>query len=177
MEFDKKNLDLNEINEIEQMKIKISNLKSETEDCGFALLKGNNWNYYMKKLNCIIGRAPPNIIGNSSKFLNQFLSIDLLGINTFSVVDANSSNDQNGNKTGYSNWYVDIDLGQNKKISKQHALIIYNFQTCSFEIKNLSKKCPIKVNGELLKYNEEIPLSSKSVIHIGNHEFYFMLPL
>jgi len=71
LEFDKKNLDLNEINELEQMKIKISNLKGETEECGFALLKGNNWNYYMKKLYCFIGRAPPNKIANSSKILIQ----------------------------------------------------------------------------------------------------------
>lgn len=67
IEYEKKNLDLNEINELEQMKIKISNMKNETEDCGFALLKGNNWNYYMKKLYCIIGRAPPNKLANSSK--------------------------------------------------------------------------------------------------------------
>lgn len=68
MEFENKiNLDLDEINELEQMKIKISTLKNEIEECGFALLKGNNWNYYMKKLYCIIGRAPPNKIAKSSK--------------------------------------------------------------------------------------------------------------
>jgi len=100
-------------------------------------------------------------------------------MSTFSVVGPsnNSLNELNGNKTGHSYWHVDIDLGQNKKISKQHALIVYNFQTCSFEIKNLSKKSLIKVNGECLKYNEEILLSSKSVIVIANQEFYFMLPL
>lgn len=87
------------------------------------------------------------------------------------------SSESIGAKEGKSFWQVDLDLGQSRKISKQHALVIFNFQTCSFEIKNLSKKLPIKVNGEVLKYNEEIPLSSKSVIVIGNHEFYFMLPI
>lgn len=72
---------------------------------------------------------------------------------------------------------MDIDLGQSRKISKQHALIIYNFQTCTFEIKNLSKKLPIKVNGEVLGYNEELTLSNKSFIIIGNVEFWFMLPI
>lgn len=100
-----------------------------------------------------------------------------MGINTFTINNGSSTIDQNINKSGKTFWYVDIDLGQNKKISKQHAIIIYNFQTCSFEIKNLSKKSHIKVNGENLKFNEEIPLSSKSVVVIGGHEFYFMLPM
>ncbi len=100
-----------------------------------------------------------------------------MGINPLKVNNGTSIVEQNFNKSGNTYWYVDVDLGQNKKISKQHAILIYNFQTCSFEIKNLSKKSPIKVNGECLKFNEEIPLSSKSVIVIGGHEFYFMLPM
>ncbi len=67
MEIDKKNLDLNEINELEQLKTKISNIRNETDECGFALLKGNNWNYYLKKLYCIIGRSPPIKNAYSSK--------------------------------------------------------------------------------------------------------------
>jgi predicted component of type VI protein secretion system len=104
----------------------------------------------MKKLYCILGRAPMKngvMLGNTNSTL--------------------------GNKT----WHIDVDLGQKRKISKQHALIVYNFQTCCFEIKNLSKNIPIKVNGEYLIYNEEMPLSSKSSIIIGNQEFYFLLPI
>jgi len=71
MEIEDKNLDLNEMNELEQLKIKISNLENEAEECGFALLRGNNWNYFMKKLYCIIGRAPPNKLANSSNFINN----------------------------------------------------------------------------------------------------------
>ena len=73
-------------------------------------------------------------------------------------------------------WDIDVDLGPVKKVSKQHALILYNFQIGSFEIKNISKKFTIKVNGELMNYNEEMPLLNKSVIVIGNQEFYFLLP-
>ncbi|MCQ2815981.1 MAG: FHA domain-containing protein [archaeon] len=73
-------------------------------------------------------------------------------------------------------WEVDLELNPSKKVSKQHALIVYNFTEKSFEIKNLSKKFPIRVNGELMNYNEEMPLRNKSLIVIGTHEFYFVLP-
>jgi hypothetical protein len=145
-----KTLELHETNEIEQYKINMGSFNTDNEDMGFALLRGNNWLYYMKKLYCILGRSP----------VKHGVSLD-------------NKNSELGNIT----WLVDVDLGQSRKISKQHALIAYNFETCSFEIKNLSKKIPIKVNGEYLSFNEEMPLSSKSSIIIGNQEFYFLLPL
>ena len=73
-------------------------------------------------------------------------------------------------------WEVDVDLGHIKNVSKQHAFIAYNFHIKSFEIKNLSKKFSIRVNGVQMNYNEEMPLSHKSVINIGNQEFFFLLP-
>ena len=76
----------------------------------------------------------------------------------------------------YTTWEVDVDLGHIKNVSKQHALIVYNFQIKSFEIKNLSKKFSIRVNGVQMNYNEVMPLSHKSVINIGNQEFFFLLP-
>jgi hypothetical protein len=141
----------NEVNELDQYKIPVSYYSQENEEVGFALLRGNNWLYYMKKLNCVIGRAPVK---------NGIL------INNF-----NKSNSNN------TTWLLDIDLGQQRKISKQHALIAYNFELNTFEIKNISKKFPIKVNGELLKFNDEAILTSKSLIQISNQEFYFLLPI
>ena len=82
----------------------------------------------------------------------------------------------NTNNKSYTTWEVDVDLGHTKNVSKQHALIVYNFNRKSFEIKNLSKKFPIRVNGLQMNYNEEFPLSHKSVINIGNQEFLFLLP-
>ena len=77
----------------------------------------------------------------------------------------------------HTKWAVDLDLGPKaKKVSKQHALIAYNFLINSFEIKNISKKFNIKVNGEIMNYNEEMILTNKSVIYIGNEDFYFLLP-
>jgi hypothetical protein len=148
-----KSLGKNEINELEEFRVNSNYFTNDNEDVGFAFLRGNNWCYYIKKLYCIIGRAPIKY-----------------------GVALNKDNHLTTNY-GDTTWQVDVDLGQQRKISKQHALIAYNFQTCSFEIKNLSKKYPIKVNGELIKYNEEMLLSSKSSIVIGNQEFYFLLPI
>lgn len=133
--------------EIDEFTTNVYSLNSENDKSGFAMLRGANWIFYIKKLYCIIGRQP---IKNSMKG---------------DGIEGNTS------------WLVDVDLGQNRKISKQHAVIIYNFETCSFEIRNISKKFPIKVNGEIINYNEEMPLTSKSLISIGNQEFYFFLPV
>lgn len=129
---------------ITSIKMPLDKFKNENSDVGFAMLRGVNWIYYIKKLHCIIGRRPMKY-------------------------------NKPTNPTNTS-WEFDVDLGPGKKISKQHALIVYNFTVGSFEIKNLSKKFSIKVNGELMNYNEEMPLLSKSLIVIGNQEFYFLLP-
>ena len=115
-------------------------------------MRGNGWNYYIKKLYCIVGRAPVKY----GVLLNS---------------DTNYAEMQN------TTWLVDVDLGQNRKISKQHALITYNFENGVFEIKNLSKKFKLKVNGESLNHDEEIQLTSKSIIQIASQEFYFLLPI
>ena len=73
----------------------------------------------------------------------------------------------------HTTWEVDVDLGHIKNVSKQHALIVYNFELKTFEIKNLSKKFPIRVNGIKMNYNEEMELQHKSLINIGNQEFFF----
>jgi hypothetical protein len=154
----------NELNELENFKININRFNSENDEAGFAMLKGNNWCYYIKKLFCIIGRSPIKY-GTHIAFLKDSLC---QGSSELTIPTENY---------GQTTWHVDVDLGQNRKISKQHALICYNFQTCSFEIQNLSKKQSLKINGEEIKYGEEIPLTSKTLISIGNQEFYFLLPL
>lgn len=42
-------------------------------------------------------------------------------------------------------WHVDLDLGHLKKVSRQHALIIYNFEDAFWEIKCISRKYPVFV--------------------------------
>lgn len=152
-----------ELSELENYKVNQTKFNSENDEIGFALLKGTNWCYYIKKLYCIIGRAPIKY-----------------GVPLNSLSSNKNSNNKVAPPTenlGKTTWHIDVDLGQNRKISKQHALVAYNFQTCSWEIQNLSKKYTLKVNGEDIKYGEDMPLTSKTLINIGNQEFYFLLPL
>jgi hypothetical protein len=152
-----------ELSELENFKVNQIKFNSENEEIGFALLKGTNWCYYIKKLCCLIGRAP----------IKYGVPLNSLSANK----NSNNKVAPPTENLGKTTWHVDVDLGQNRKISKQHALIAYNFQTCSWEIQNLSKKYPLKVNGEDIKYGEDMPLTSKTLINIGNQEFYFLLPL
>ena len=82
-------------------------------------------------------------------------------------------------------WHTDLDIGNNKKISRyffssifksQHAVITYNFELEKFEIKCLSKKYYIKVDNSLYSYKDKpVALKNKSLISIGNETFYFFL--
>ena len=83
-------------------------------------------------------------------------------------------------------WQVDLDLGHASQISRQHAVILYNFEcqwygkfTSSFELKVLSKKYPVYINGEKFTYEDEpVPLKMKDRVSMGLKEtFYFLLPI
>lgn len=87
-----------------------------------------------------------------------------------------STNIPNKEDKGYR-WHIDLEIGNNRKISRQHACIIYNFEQENFEIKCLSKKYYIKVNNSLYNHKDKpILLRNKSLITIGNETFYFFLP-
>lgn len=56
-------------------------------------------------------------------------------------------------------------------------MILYNFEVERFEIKCLSKKYGIKVDGNLVNYKSRpFGLKNKSFFTVGNENFYFMLP-
>ena len=74
-------------------------------------------------------------------------------------------------------WHVDVDLGHLKKVSRQHALIIFNFDKQAFEIKCLSRKYPILINRLPLTFADEpIAIYSGTLIAISSESFFFMLP-
>ena len=84
-----------------------------------------------------------------------------------------------GRKPSSSNsqWLVDLDLGPSKYIARQHALIAFNFNSQKFEIRCLTHKGRIKVNGKAYKYQDgAIQLKHKSVISIQKTSFLFILP-
>ncbi|CAG9324070.1 unnamed protein product [Blepharisma stoltei] len=76
-----------------------------------------------------------------------------------------------------SQWQVDLDLGPSKFISRQHALLIYNFKDQRFEIRCLTKKGRVKVDGKAYRYQDgAVPLKHRSVISINKCSFLFVLP-
>ena len=76
-----------------------------------------------------------------------------------------------------SQWLVDLDLGPSKFVSRQHALLVYNFSASRFEIKCLTQKGRIKVNGKIYKFQDgAVALKHKSVISIHKTSFLFILP-
>jgi hypothetical protein len=117
------------------------------QNSGFAMFKGRNWRFFMQKLYCVIGRSPVNY-----KKKGRQLGIKVI-------------------------WHVDVDLGHLRKVSRQHALVIYNFEEEHFEIKCLSRKYPIYVNRKPLKFEDApSPIYSGSIIAISSESFFFMLP-
>ena len=131
--------------------------KSLEKRGGFAMLKAKDWKYLLRRTVCIIGRAPtPQVIAQSKQSIHFYLISYLEG----------------------ETWYVDLNLFPTKKISRQHALIAYNFEKLQFEIRNLSKKYRLYVNEIVLTYNDAPhPLNSRDIIHIGKHTLSFLLPL
>lgn len=73
-------------------------------------------------------------------------------------------------------WQVDIDLGEEAKVARQHALIVYNFHTSSFEIACLAEKKSVGVNGNrLVRGGGALPLENRTVIRIGREKLHFFL--
>jgi hypothetical protein len=110
------------------------------EEHGFAVLKNDKLNYYLKKTYVIIGRKADSPFGKYD-------------------------------------WDVDLNLENNPKVSKQHALIVFNFQKGQFELVCLSAKNHISVNKKILKLNDSpYPLHDESIIKFAGETFYFFLP-
>ncbi len=75
-------------------------------------------------------------------------------------------------------WQVDLNLKDNHRVSKQHAVILWNYQNRQFEIKCISAKFPIRVNNNKVSHSDDpVTLENGSLICIGNEFFYFQLPV
>ena len=95
----------------------IPNTPSLSTGSGYALLRGRHWSYYLQSLSCIIGRSP-----------------------TFSNSLMKSSS------TPRVIWHCDLSLpAHTPKVSRQHALIIFNFQDQYWEIRCLSRKYGVRI--------------------------------
>lgn len=71
-------------------------------------------------------------------------------------------------------WMVDVPVRNTKNCSKQQALLLFNFETGKFEVKCISAKIPIDVDGKELTLNDlPQPVKNGSVITIGGEVFHF----
>lgn len=100
---------------------------------GFALLRGQDREYYVRKYEIVLGRN-------------------------------NKSAD------------LDVALGDNMNISRQHATIAYNFDLKVFELRVLGKN-GVSVNSVLhTPSSPPVVLHSQDVLQIGDQRIYFLLP-
>lgn len=84
---------------------------------------------------------------------------------------------KNGNPDLKYDWHVDINIEDNTKVSKQHALVIYNFDRANFEVVCLSHSNPIKVNNKVLRISDKpCTIYDDSRIEIAGETFHFLLP-
>lgn len=82
-----------------------------------------------------------------------------------------------GRQGSSAKWLVDLDLGNSHYIARQHALLAYNFRDEKFEIRCLSKKSRIKVDGKAYKFQDPpATLKHRSVITVHKMSFLFLLP-
>lgn len=62
-----------------------------------------------------------------------------------------------------------------KAVSRQHAVIAYNFETGKWEIRCLSKRNNVKVDGERIVWGDHnVWLKNKSEVSIGSEKFVFV---
>jgi hypothetical protein len=109
----------------------------------------------MKNLSIIIGRAPPSP-EDQAKTKDAYLRSQSNKIVT---------------------WHVDVEINS-PKISRQHALIAFNFDMKAFQLINLSHKYKIKLNGEKISPGSPAArLESRDLISIGTENFAFLLPV
>ncbi|GAX81600.1 hypothetical protein CEUSTIGMA_g9028.t1 [Chlamydomonas eustigma] len=71
---------------------------------------------------------------------------------------------------------LDVVLGDNMNISRQHAKINYNLETRNFELSVMGKN-GVSVNGTLYTpMSPPQPLRSQDLLSVGEKSFYFLLP-
>lgn len=74
-------------------------------------------------------------------------------------------------------WHCDLDLGHLRKVSRQHALIIWNFESQVWEVRCLSKKYPVRVGKSVITFDDPArELCSGDILGISSESFFFMLP-
>ena len=79
-------------------------------------------------------------------------------------------------KQGDFEWPLDLDLYPDPYVSRQHAIITFNFQIEKFEIRCLSKTNPIRVKDRLVSDKDDPALLEENCfIRIGKQMLWFSI--
>lgn len=123
----------------------------------YAKIAGKDWTYYVRTLETQIGRAPEGVYpsGTAEEVSREEGSLP--------AVDTEASR-------------IQIDLGPDKFISRQHAEIFFDSmgEGCWYIIVN--GRNPIKVEDTTLRRGEKMKLRCGIVIEIGRVQMLFILP-
>ena len=131
----------------EESNEKIAQRTKGAQISAFARIAGPTWTVYMREERLIIGRSPD-------------------------VIRPSESNANPSNPTVSAEDQVHIDLGPNKIVSRQHALIEFG---SSWEI-SVTGRNGAKVDGNRIERGQSAPLHAGSVIEIGGCQMMFLLP-
>lgn len=119
----------------------------------YAKLAGKDWTFYVKQLKNLIGRPPEGSV-QKSPYSNGAEGM------------SSDAQEEGG---------VQIDLGPNKVVSREHANIYFDSDAESWNIEVLGRN-GIRLNNDTLRRGAKIPLISGQVIEVGGVEMMFVLP-
>jgi hypothetical protein len=119
----------------------------------YAKLAGKDWTFYVKQLKNLIGRPPEGTEAKKPYAEGK---------------DGMQVDDEEDNR-------VQVDLGPNKVVSREHANIYFDSDTESWNIEVLGRNA-IRLNNDSIKRGAKLKLISGQVIEIGGVEMMFVLP-
>ncbi|RPA75705.1 hypothetical protein BJ508DRAFT_16531 [Ascobolus immersus RN42] len=114
----------------------------------YAKLSGCNWTYYVRTLKIVIGRPPDHARGQSN-----------------SPTQPPQAQDS-----------VDIDLGPNKIISRQHAIVQYDSEERGTWQMVVLGRNGAKVDDKTVEKGGTVDLRSGAIVEIGGVQMMFVLP-
>lgn len=119
----------------------------------YAKLAGKDWTFYVKQLKNLIGRPPEGTVARAP------------------YADGSEGMQVDGEEDGG----VQVDLGPNKVVSREHANIYFDSDAESWNIEVLGRNA-IRLNNDSIKRGAKLKLVSGQVIEIGGVEMMFVLP-
>lgn len=140
----------------------------------YAKIAGKKWTYYVESLEVNIGR-PADERGRNGHLPEH--EDGSKSLETGLTVPDGQQIDVNQIPTGpkSAGWFVHIDLGPHKVVSRLHASIIYDAHSTAWYIQ-VNGRNGVKVDGHHVPAGQRQILQSGMVIEIAETQMMFLLP-